>query len=169
MWRCSCKCACMYDDSLVMTLRVLYLWLFCVFLRMSVVFLFFLFVSLYKVIHRRHDSYSPYIIHVSLILISAFLSLSLFPVDDKNLLFLFFSTCFVLVLVCYAFFLLIKQIHEWIDLLFREKRKTKFCNKSCRGNKGWEFIFVLISKNDIDNWYKIYEDGSINKLARYQK
>jgi hypothetical protein len=89
---------CMRDDSLVMTLSVMF---FCLPVSSYICpsYSFFLFVSVSGVARQRLYCYSPHIIHVSLILISPSLSL----VDDKNLLFLFFSACFALMLVCYAF------------------------------------------------------------------
>jgi hypothetical protein len=53
-------------------------------------------------------------------------SLSLFPVDDKNLLFLFFSTCFVLVLVCYTFFYLSNRCMNELICFFVRKGKRSF-------------------------------------------
>ncbi len=141
-----CICARVYDDSLVMTLTVMFMAFLCLPTHARRI-PFFLFVSLFEVARQHHHSYTPYIIHVSLIFISVSLSLS----DDKNLLFLSFSTCFVLVLVCYAFFQLNKQMPDWISLIFRVKKKKSFVRNHTK-EKRLEIYFSFDIKERDGNW-----------------
>ena len=131
-----------------MTLRLLCFLLACVFLRMPVVLLF-LFASLSEVARQCLHSYSPHNIHVSLI----FLSPSL--VDDKNLLFLFFSACFTLMLVCYAFFYFAnRRQYEFVCFFVGRRKRTrtirKLFDKCWTDKKHWTLGFVTIFKNNIE-------------------